>query len=76
MRRILITLFAVLAAQGAFAQQRAWTLADCIRHALESNLSIQQSELAVEQRDIELNTAQNRRLPGVSASSSPSRIPV
>lgn len=70
MRRILITLFAVLAAQGAFAQQRAWTLADCIRHALESNLSIQQSELAVEQRDIELNTAQNRRMPGVSASSS------
>ena len=70
MKQILTLIFAVFAASGAFAQQRAWTLADCIRYALESNISLQQSEITVEQRDIALNTAQGRRLPGVQASSS------
>ena len=70
MKRLLITLFAVLAATGASAQQRTWTLADCVRHALENNLSVQQSGITVEQRDVALNTARNRRLPGVSGSAS------
>ena len=55
-------------AAGAQAQERAWTLAQCIEHALENNLSIKQSELNVEQKEISLNTAENSRLPGVSGS--------
>lgn len=47
-----------------------WSLKDCIQYALDHNISVQQSEINVEQRDIELNTAQGRRLPGVSANSS------
>lgn len=47
-----------------------WSLEDCIQYALDHNISVQQSEINVEQRDIELNTAQGRRLPGVSANSS------
>ena len=70
MRRIVITaaLLAAFAA-GAQAQERVWTLAQCIDHALENSLRIKQSELGVEQREISLNTAENSRLPGVSASS-------
>ena len=70
MKRIVITaaLLAAFAA-GAQAQERVWTLAQCIDHALENSLRIKQSELGVEQREILLNTAENSRLPGVSASS-------
>ena len=70
MKRIVITaaLLAAFAA-GAQAQERVWTLAQCIDHALENSLRIKQSELGVEQREISLNTAENSRLPGVSASS-------
>ena len=70
MRRIIITaaLLAAFAA-GAQAQERVWTLARCIDHALENNLSIKRSQLTVEQKEISLNTAESSRLPGVSASS-------
>ena len=70
MRRIVIAA-ALLAAfsAGAKAQERVWTLAQCIDHALENNLTIKRSGLNVEQKEISLNTAENSRLPGVSASS-------
>ena len=70
MRRIVITaaLLAAFAA-GAQAQERVWTLAQCIDYALENNLTIKRGGLTVEQKEISLNTAENSRLPGVSASS-------
>ena len=49
---------------------RPWTLADCIGYALDHNLSVQQSALQVAQRKIDVNTAENNRLPGVSAGAS------
>lgn len=69
MKRILIFFAALLAGCLAAAAQ-PWTLEQCIRHALEHNLNVQQSRLSVSQGEIELNTAENRRLPGVSASAS------
>ena len=65
---ILVTV--LLCSLSARAQQGPWSLSDCINYALEHNLSVQQGELTVEQREVELNTAQNRRLPTVSASAS------
>ena len=72
MRRIsfYLTFAALLCGGAAQAQNGPWSLSDCINYALEHNLSVQQSELTVEQREVELNTAQNRRLPTVSASAS------
>ncbi len=52
------------------AQDAPWSLQDCIDYALEHNLSVQQSALGVQQKEIELNTAKSRFLPGVSASAS------
>lgn len=56
----------------AQAQERQvpWSLADCVDYALEHNISVRQQEISVAQREIELNTAQNSRLPGVSGSMS------
>ena len=69
MRRIIIAaaLMAALS-YGAQAQERVWTLPQCINHALENNLSVKRSGLNVEQREIDLNTAENNRLPSVSGS--------
>ena len=55
-------------AAGAAAQERVWTLPQCIDHALENSLRIKQGELNVEQKEVTLNTAENSRLPGVSGS--------
>ena len=69
MRRIILTAALVAAvAAGAQAQERVWTLPQCIDHALENNLSVKRSGLNVEQREIDLNTAENNRLPNVSGS--------
>ena len=52
------------------AQDAPWSLSDCIGYALEHNLTVQQNALSVQQKEIELNTAKSRYLPGVSASAS------
>ena len=70
MKRMTILVTVLLCSLSARAQQGPWSLSDCINYALEHNLSVQQGELTVEQREVELNTAQNRRLPTVSASAS------
>ena len=69
MRRTILTAALVAAfAAGAQAQEQVWTLPQCIDHALENNLSVKRSGLNVEQREIDLNTAENNRLPSVSGS--------
>ncbi|MBQ9399798.1 MAG: TolC family protein [Bacteroidales bacterium] len=49
---------------------QSWSLGECIDYALEHNLSVRQGELGVQQKEISLNTAKNRRLPGLAASAS------
>lgn len=72
MRKSIILLsLALVQLQGA-AQTKVWTLRDCIDHALEHNITVRQSALNVQQKEIDLNTAQGRRLPGLSASGSES----
>ena len=70
MRRIATLAALLLCGSAVFAQQGPWSLSDCINYALDHNLSVQQSKLTVEQREVELNTAQMSRLPSVSASAS------
>ena len=54
----------------AGAQEKPWTLQDCIGYALDHNLSVQRSALQVLQREVDVNTAENNRLPGVRGSAS------
>ena len=63
-------MFLLLTGVVSSAQQRTWSLAECINYAIENNISVKQSAVSVEQKDIALNTAEGRRLPGLSANAS------
>ena len=73
MKKIYLLAAAFLAI-GASAQEQQhegpWSLTECVQYALDHNITIQQQNLQVQQQEIELNTAVNSRLPGVSASAS------
>lgn len=54
----------------SFAQQKKWTLQECVNHALENNISIQQSLLDQNLADINENQAKFDFLPNLNANSS------
>ena len=70
MRRILATAALLAVCGSALAQRGPWSLSDCIDYALEHNLTVQQSKLTVDQREVDLSTAKARRLPSLSAGAS------
>lgn len=69
MRKIALATLSLLPAM-LMGQPKAWTLQECIGYALEHNISVKQSEINTAQKEIELNTAENSRLPGLAASAS------
>ncbi|MBC3846145.1 TolC family protein [Winogradskyella echinorum] len=51
----------------AQAQNKKWTLKECVQYALENNISIKQSELNIETAEIEMLTAKGNFIPSLSA---------
>ena len=68
-KSLFLALSAVLFIQTAQAQQ-PWTLRQCMEHAIAHNIGIRQKANAERQRDIQLSTARNSRLPNLSLSAS------
>lgn len=66
-RKITGFVAALLLAVGASGQEK-WSLRQCVDYAVEHNIAVRQQGLQVEGAEIELNTARNGQLPGVSAS--------
>ena len=66
---ITIAIAALFAAGTADAAEN-WTLQNCIDYAIENNIQIRQSDITVQNRDVDYNTARSNRLPGLSASAS------
>lgn len=66
---LLITVFL---AGATFGQNHSgpWTLAECIRHAQDNNITLKQQDLQVKQQEIQLETTKGSRLPQVSGSTS------
>ena len=62
---IALLLFGVFAQ----AQNKKWTLQECVEYALENNISVKQSELDVLATDIERLSAVGNFLPSISANS-------
>ena len=72
MKKILACLvFAATLSQPLSAQQ-SWSLRQCCDYAIEHNISIKQKDNQRKQRDLQLSTAKNSRLPDLSASASES----
>ena len=71
MKAITLTL-AALALAGSVRAEQGWTLDQCIDYAIENNIQIRQSDISLQSRDVDLNSARSNRLPGVSASASQS----
>ncbi|BAO75105.1 TolC family protein [Winogradskyella sp. PG-2] len=60
---IILLLFGVFAQ----AQNKKWTLKECVVYALENNISVKQSELDIEIADIEKLTAKGNFIPSLNA---------
>ncbi len=70
MKTKLTLVIAVLAVTFSFAQDKVWTLKECVDHALENNLSVQRAKFTTDLRKEDMATAKGDFLPGVSASAS------
>lgn len=69
MKTRIVILVLLTFASGISAQQ-SWALKDCIRYAIENNLSIRKQEVTRLQQEVELNTAKLSRLPNLNGSTS------
>ncbi|MBW2938650.1 TolC family protein [Aureisphaera sp. CAU 1614] len=65
-------LFIILFSLGVSiqAQNKKWTLRECVEHALENNISVKQSELDKELAEIEKSDAFGNFLPSLNGSAS------
>lgn len=70
MKNLLLLAAALFSGVCANAQQSPWSLSSCIDYALEHSITVRSSALAVEQKEVDLNTAEMSRLPSLSASAS------
>ncbi len=57
-------------AVGCLAQQHQWSLQECIQYALDNNITVKQQDITRQQREIDVSTAKNSRLPNLAASAS------
>ena len=64
-----LTLLAILFtfAFSSYAQEKKWTLQECVQYALENNISIKQSQLDVEATEADKLLAIGNFLPTISA---------
>lgn len=69
-RNKLILALAMVISLPAMSQSREWSLQNCIDYAVEHNLTIKQQEDSRQQREIDLNTSRNSRLPSLSGGAS------
>ena len=73
MKKLLVSLlFAAILSQQTTAQTHAWDLRECCTYAVEHNINIKQRENSREQRELQLSTARNSRLPDLNGSASES----
>ncbi len=65
----IISIALVLITISLQAQNKKWTLIECVQYALDNNISVKQSELDVDATDLEKLTAMGNFLPSLNAGS-------
>ncbi len=63
-----LVVLVILVSLDMLAQNKAWSLRECCDYAVAHNVGIKQQENQCRQREIELSTSRNSRLPDLSAS--------
>lgn len=66
----LVLIFTLFFGLASNAQVKKWTLEECVRYALDNNISIKQSELDLKTSDVEKLEAIGNFLPSLSGSAS------
>ncbi|MCH9660086.1 MAG: TolC family protein [Bacteroidetes bacterium] len=70
MKNLVIISLLFCAVFSTQAQNKKWTLKECVEHALENNISVKQIELDMELADIEKSDAIGNYLPNLNGSAS------
>ena len=68
MKKSIIIALLLLGVVGQ-AQNKKWTLKECVLYALENNISVKQSELDVQQAEVDKLTAMGNFIPSLNLSS-------
>ena len=68
MKKIKILKFCMLITAISFAQDKIWTLEQCVNHALENNITILQAENSLLSSEQDIISAKGNFLPAVSSS--------
>lgn len=66
----IILIWTLLVTISISAQKKEWTLIECIKHAIENNISIKENELDLEQSKINKKDAIGNFLPSLNTSNS------
>src|SRR5512140_2398448 len=71
MKRILLilTLIIIFCFQDITAQEKKWTLEDCIRYAIENNIGLQRQKLLTQSKQTDLLVSRMNLLPDLNAGS-------
>lgn len=68
MNKIVTVLLASFTALGAYAQQKTWSLNDCIAYARENNISVQQAKLTAESSKVDIKQSKAALFPTLTFS--------
>ena len=63
-------IFVALLSLPMWAQEKTWSLTDCINYAVTNNISVKKTELSQQTASINLHQAKSNRLPSVAANAS------
>lgn len=70
MKKVILLCFTALLAVSAFGQSKKWTLQECVQYALDNNITIQQSEIALTSAGIDKSDAIGAFVPTINGRAS------
>lgn len=66
MKKSILLIFALFAISNIRAQDKKWTLQECVEYALENNISVKQSALDVDMAEVERRDAIGNFIPSIN----------
>ena len=67
MRKVILICITTLMTICTFGQEKKWTLQECVQYAIDNNITIQQSEIALLNAQIDKSDAEGSFIPSINA---------